>query len=227
MYSIVVLDKMSIFEQLKVEEALLRADTGNWCLISSGAPPAIVMGISGKPEKLINMQKVKDDGINIIKRFSGGGTVYIDEQTIFVTIITNGSATPRSILEFTKSIYAPFFSDTFDLQENDYVFGKMKFGGNAQYIQRNRWLHHTSFLWDFDPKKMDYLLMPEKQPDYRNQRSHLEFLCSLKDRYKCKADFIEKIKHHFIKKVGGSEQKLPPDLLTRLHRTSTQYWEQT
>ena len=37
-----------ILQQLQLEEALLRADKANWCIINDGTPsPAIVMGISG------------------------------------------------------------------------------------------------------------------------------------------------------------------------------------
>lgn len=32
-------------------------------------------------------------------------------------------------------------------------------------ITRDRWLHHTSFLWDFNPANMEYLLIPESQPE--------------------------------------------------------------
>ena len=43
-----------IYDQLLLEEALLRSDTRNWCIISEGSPPAIVMGISGKKHELID-----------------------------------------------------------------------------------------------------------------------------------------------------------------------------
>lgn len=67
------------------------------------------------------------------------------------------------------------------MREDDYVFGDRKFGGNAQSISKDRWLHHTSFLWDFDPRNMEYLTNPARQPAYRQKRSHLEFLCTLRD----------------------------------------------
>lgn len=49
----------------------------------------------------------------------------------------------------------------------DYVFGGRKFGGNAQAITSRRWLHHTSFLWDYRPANMALLTNPAKQPQYR------------------------------------------------------------
>ncbi len=52
----------------------------------------------------------------------------------------------------------------------DYIFGDRKFGGNAQAITRRRWLHHTSFLWDFRDDRMALLQHPEKAPEYRAVR---------------------------------------------------------
>ena len=43
------------------------------------------------------------------------------------------------------------------MQENDYLFGTNKIGGNAQSIIKDRWAHHTSFLWDYKPERMNYL----------------------------------------------------------------------
>lgn len=53
------------------------------------------------------------------------------------------------------------------LSSADYTFGERKFGGNAQAITKQRWLHHTSLLWDFDPRNMALLKHPQRIPDYR------------------------------------------------------------
>jgi lipoate-protein ligase A len=44
-------------------------------------------------------------------------------------------------------------------------------------------LHHTSFLWDYDPENMRYLLLPKKRPAYREDRDHEAFLCKLRDHF--------------------------------------------
>ena len=49
----------------------------------------------------------------------------------------------------------------------DYVLGDVKFGGNAQAITKDRWVHHTSFLWGFNPERMALLKHPAKKPAYR------------------------------------------------------------
>ena len=72
---------------------------------------------------------------------------------------------------------------TFRLRENDYVIGDRKIGGNAQGIVKGGFLHHTSFLWDWEDANMDYLTLPYKRPTYRGDRPHDEFLIRLRDAY--------------------------------------------
>lgn len=176
---------MPIFRQLQLEEALLRAGEGNWCLINQGTQPAVVMGISGKAEELVDESSRAALGLPLIRRFSGGGTVVVDAQTLFVTFIINSEDIPIdpfpvSIMHWTSDFYAPVFAPrVFALRENDYVLGERKCGGNAQYLSKGRWLHHTSFLWDYSEERMNCLLMPKRKPVYRGQRRHSDFLCKL------------------------------------------------
>ena len=105
---------------------------------------------------------------------------------------------------WTENLYQPVFPQEFQLRENDYVVGNRKFGGNAQYLRKNRWLHHTSFLWDYNPSLMDYLLIPEKIPKYREKRNHSDFLCCLSHFLPNKEEFNNRLfnafKNHFVLK---------------------------
>jgi lipoate-protein ligase A len=118
----------------------------------------------------------------------------------------------------------------FSLREDDYVFADRKFGGNAQSISKDRWLHHTSFLWDFDPRNMEYLTNPARQPKYRDQRSHTEFLCTLKDvldqQQAASQDAFAQQLHaeldsHFTVRDVDLSEVLP--LLEAEHRKSTRF----
>ena len=68
---------------------------------------------------------------------------------------------------------------SFSLREHDYCWGDRKVGGNAQSVSRDRWVHHTSFLWDFDERNMQLLRLPERRPDYRRDRAHGDFVAAL------------------------------------------------
>jgi lipoate-protein ligase A len=63
----------------------------------------------------------------------------------------------------------------------DLVIGGRKFSGNSQRRRKNFLLFHGTFLLDFNLLLIDELLrMPSKQPDYRQDRNHGEFLMNLK-----------------------------------------------
>ncbi|OWZ21169.1 hypothetical protein PHMEG_0004322 [Phytophthora megakarya] len=234
-----------IQEQLKIEEALFRAESQrNWFIYNDAhAPATIVMGISGKPENLLHQDAVKRDGIPVLKRFSGGGTVIVDHNTVFTTFICKQEdfpqvrPYPREIMAWSQEFFLPFFSRmckkdlTFSLREDDYVFNDRKFGGNAQSLSKGRWLHHTSFLWDFDPKNMEYLTNPARQPKYRQQRSHLDFLCPLKDvlkkecanRDKFERELVSELAQNFEIEDVALEDIKP--ILGKEHRKSTRFLE--
>ena len=91
---------------------------------------------------------------------------------------------PRDLMRWSADFYAPVFEAVgamppFGLVEHDYCLGKRKCGGNAQTISRGRWVHHTSFLWDFSTANMALLRLPDKRPTYRGDRGHDDFLARL------------------------------------------------
>ncbi|XP_042498673.1 putative lipoate-protein ligase A isoform X2 [Macadamia integrifolia] len=214
--NIVKFKGMSILQQLHLEERLFRTSSDNWCIINDGTnAPTIVMGVSGKPSELLDIKLVLQDKVPVVRRFTGGGTVVVDPGTIFVTFICNKDAVPsvelypRPIMSWSGLIYEDVFRGIadFHLRENDYVFGDRKFGGNAQSISRRRWIHHTSFLWDYEVRNMAYLKVPRRAPDYRSARSHVEFVCHMKD-YMSTSDFIDRT----VKAVGTRFSLTPMQL---------------
>jgi lipoate-protein ligase A len=223
-------ERLHIFEQLRIEEAVLRGTDLNLCLINQGSPPAIIMGISGRPELLLDIAKVKRDQIPVIQRFSGGGTVIVDENTLFVSFIFSKTALPihpfpEPILRWSGDLYTKSWQiPNFHLIENDYAIGALKCGGNAQYIQKDRFLHHTTFLWDYRAENMDYLLLPSKRPQYREHRSHSEFLCRLKSFAPSPETLIDQLYQELSKRFH-IENTTIQDLKWAPHRQSVQWVE--
>jgi lipoate-protein ligase A len=229
----------SIYEQLRLEEAFLRTDEHNYLILNKypSKSPSIVMGISGNPTQWLNTEHCLKDGIPVMKRFTGGGTVIMDQNTLLITFIISKNDMinhnymvnqyPKDIMNWTMSIYKQVFQlpnirtfpststelssipSTIASEElsvripefiqngNDYCFDQYKFGGNAQSITRTRFLHHTSFLWRYNPEYMErYLQIPieKRQPEYRQSRSHKDFCCELENYYAHNSDhFYEQV----------------------------------
>ena len=208
---------LCVLRQLRLEETLFRANDENWAIVNDGAPRrAIVLGISGKPHRLIDVAAAHEDDVLVIKRFTGGGTVVVDADTQFVSLVMNGDAIPnvplfpRPLMRWTGDLYGGVVGTNDDtgvfrdlpnwrLHQDDYVVETrselasndrddrvdrveknrvdrvdratavsrsktfLKVGGNAQSISKTRFVHHTSFLWDFDVATMKkYLAVPDK-----------------------------------------------------------------
>ena len=195
---------LSILHQLHFEEILLRKSNENFVIFNTNsAPTSIVVGYSGKIQELVHLEEVAANQVPLIRRYTGGGTVITDANTLFVTLILNSKDVktqpyPRDIMDWTsKFLYEPLFLNVlqdrnmkFSLREHDYTLNDTKIGGNAQSITKNRFVHHTSFLWDFTRENMSLLQIPKKRPEYRQSRDHSSFLTKLKP-YVSKEKFEE------------------------------------
>lgn len=132
---------LSIFDQLCLEELLLRQTMNNYYLFNTESKSlktaSIVLGLSGNINDLVNIPLAKRDNIELIRRYTGGGTVIVDDDTVFSTFIMNTEHAgckpyPRDIMTWSETIFHPIFSkftdksSPFALRENDYVLGDNK-----------------------------------------------------------------------------------------------------
>ena len=223
MINLLKFKNLDISSQLKLEKDLLQNSDEPFCIINNGTKKSLVMGILNKENEWIDIKNAQKENIPIIRRFSGGGSVFVDENTIFVTFVfskkhLNIEIFPEPIMRWAESFYKKVFGiKNLKLIENDFVIDDKKIGGNAKYIKKDRFLLHTSFLWDFEKEKMKNLLLhPQKAPKYRKDRSHNDFLTSLSKSFLSKEFFIKKIVSHLEKKfklkklasIDTSDQKI-------------------
>ena len=113
---------------------------------------------------------------------------------VFHTLSVDRSRVPAS----TKRKLGGKQDGTFQLTNNDYTMGDRKIGGNAQAIMSKRWLHHTSFLWDYNESRMALLKEPERRPDYRGNRKHETFITALSAYGFCRHEFTDTIEDALV-----------------------------
>jgi lipoate-protein ligase A len=145
---------------------------------------SVVLGHSGKAEKEVDLAACQHDGIPVVRRSSGGGTVLIGPGCLNYALLLSLEARPQ--LHDVRRSFCLLLSSlatTLNLQVrglSDLAQGDRKVSGNAQRRTRHTLLHHGTLLNNFDLALIGrYLREPIRQPDYRRSRTHEAFLQNL------------------------------------------------
>lgn len=104
----------------------------------------------------INMPYARQHSIDIVRRITGGGTIYTDMNGWQFSFIVKRKG--RMEFEtFTRPIIDALRSLGVEAQlsgRNDLVIGGRKLSGNAQYSGKDVMLHHGSLLFDTDLEEL-------------------------------------------------------------------------
>lgn len=140
------------------EEFLLKNFSEDIFLLYTNSP-SIIVGKHQNTMAEINHEFVAKKGIPVIRRLSGGGTVYHDLGNINYTFITNGSE--GNLVDFkkhTQPIIDVLKSLGVDARiggKNDIRVGDKKISGNAEHIYKNRVLHHGTLLFNSNLEELN------------------------------------------------------------------------
>jgi lipoate-protein ligase A len=178
--------------------------------------PCIYLGIGNKYKQEVYISKAKKDKIPIIRRFSGGGTVFQAKGNLNYTFILPLEIYPEfkkisdsynEIFKIIKKILPSYPNITFN-GTSDFCINNKKFSGNAQARRKNTLLHHGTILYNMDLNLINkYLKHPNKKPEYRKNRKHIDFLTNLENRDR--DHFLIKLESLITPK--NSFSKSPPD----------------
>lgn len=148
----------------------------------------VVLGLIGKVEEDVKVDCCRRDGIDIFRRSSGGGTVVQGLGCLNFSFILSKERAPalNDLHQSYQEVLTPVI-DIFKTLGVEAEFQpisdlaltktKKKFSGNAQRRMKKNILHHGTVLCNFDLFLIEkYLTMPESVPEYRADRSHLEFV---------------------------------------------------
>ncbi|NOQ27862.1 MAG: lipoate--protein ligase [Bacteroidales bacterium] len=136
---------------LAAEEYLLRNFKEN-CFMLWRNKPSIIVGKHQNALAEINYEYVKENNINVIRRLSGGGTVFHDLGNLNFTFIQNVNAN-ENLVDFKKYI-KPIVAVLNQLGinakhegRNDIMIDGKKVSGNAEHVFKRRVLHHGTLLF--------------------------------------------------------------------------------
>ena len=129
--------------------------------------PTLMVGRYQNTLAEINMPFAKTNDINIVRRITGGGTIYTDPNGWqFSFIVKNRGTQQIDFDSFTKPILDALHTLGVPAQasgRNDLVIDGKKFSGNAQYNRKNLTLHHGSLLFNTDLENLVRALNPDDE----------------------------------------------------------------
>jgi lipoate-protein ligase A len=191
-------------ELLATEEALLDAAeagaVGETLSFWESSRHFIVLGYGNKLATEVNQPACERLAIPILRRISGGGTVLQGPGVLNYSLVlraepgsplagiheANRFIMERNAAALTALLNAEPKTRNAELRvdvqgHTDLAIAGRKFSGNAQRRKRTHLLFHGAILLNLDLDTLDAVLpMPSLQPDYREGRSHRDFLTQLR-----------------------------------------------
>lgn len=142
--------------------------------------PAVVVGSYQNICREVHVEALRQRGIPVVRRISGGGTVYHDLGNVNYTYIirTNGAldydAVLSPVIEALNAIGVPARKN----RTCDIAIGDLKISGSAQRMIKGRLLHHGTLLFSSDLDVLDQITTHRKNDCFQS-RGTQSAICSV------------------------------------------------
>lgn len=146
----------------------------------------VVLGRGSKFTQEVDHEYCQQNNIPILRRCSGGATVVGGLGCLMYSLLLSYKKRPelrmldyahKCVMEKWLAAFAELNLDVTMQGTCDLVYAGKKFSGNAMRCKRDFMLYHGTILIDLPVSEIaNCLKMPARQPDYRNNRSHHDFI---------------------------------------------------
>ncbi|MBH0154890.1 lipoate--protein ligase [Fictibacillus sp. 5RED26] len=138
---------------LAIEEfALKHLDINETYLLFYINEPSIIIGKNQNTVEEINADYVRDEGIHVVRRLSGGGAVYHDLGNLNFSFITKDDGNSfHDFKKFTDPVVKALKKLGVNAElsgRNDILANGKKISGNAQFSTKGRMFSHGTLLFD-------------------------------------------------------------------------------
>ena len=151
----------------------------------------VVVGYGNEVGREVNQSFCRQEGIPILRRCSGGGTVLQGPGILNYGLVLRVEHSPSLagisgtndfVMGRHQRALQALLGRPVERQGcTDLALQGRKFCGNSQRRRKNSVLFHGSFLLETDLELMERVLpLPSRQPEYRSNRSHGDFLMNLR-----------------------------------------------
>lgn len=133
--------------------------------------PAVVVGAYQNICREVHIQTLRKLGIPVVRRMSGGGTVYHDLGNVNYTYISRQDA-PSDYDRFLTPIIKALNTIGVPAPKSrtcDIVIGEQKVSGSAQRIAGGRLLHHGTLLFQSDLAALEQITIHHKNDCFQSR----------------------------------------------------------
>lgn len=151
---------LDVYRNLAVEEYLMDqvVDRGP-VLFLWRSECAVVMGKNQNPWIECRLDLMRDEGVPLARRISGGGTVYHDAGNLNYSVIVDRTKYREDqAFEMVLQALKTFGIDAERTGKSNLSVGGRKFSGNAFCFRKGRVLHHGTLLLDTRLDRLDRYL---------------------------------------------------------------------
>jgi lipoate-protein ligase A len=146
----ITLESADPFFNLAIEELLLKNSKEEYLILGINNP-SVIIGKHQSAHREVNTKFVIENDIPVIRRISGGGSVFHDKGNLNFTFIRQ-SETGKQVdfRKYTQPVIDFLLSLGVEAKfegKNDLKVGGLKISGNAEHVHRNRVLHHGTLLF--------------------------------------------------------------------------------
>ncbi len=147
----------------------------------------VVIGNGSKPQNEIVADMIRTDRIPVVRRSTGGCAVVLSRKMAIVSfaVYTENQRDSGEYFRIFNSIIIDALTkmgvrDVSHKGRSDIAIGEQKIAGTAIYRNKRSVFYHGVINLAGDAKQIDrYLKHPPREPEYRRNRKHSEFVTSL------------------------------------------------
>ena len=176
------------YTNMAIDEAILVEHKVPTLRLYQWNPSAISIGYFQSLKREVNIDKCKEQGIDIVRRITGGGAVFHDKELTYSFVCPENLVSNKIIDSYEKIcntiVYAlnKFGLDAKFIPINDIIVNGKKISGNAQTRRDGIILQHGTILLDVDVDKMfSLLLVPDEKLKDKIIKNIKERVTSRKD----------------------------------------------
>jgi lipoate-protein ligase A len=178
-----------VFDEALLEEAEREPDHSEVLRLWHPSKPLAVIGRSSPWQTEVNHAFCQQENIPVVRRCSGGQSIVTGPGCLMYAVLLDYRRRPelrmldaahRFVMTKMQSALQTIGIQSLIEGTSDLTVNGRKVSGNAMRCKKNWFIYHGTMICDMDIRVIENCLgAPFRQPEYRQQRSHQDFLAQL------------------------------------------------